>query len=263
MTTTKTPQTIASLVREAARNETAFFATLNEVLDDDAPERLEEFFAKLNIPRSANSDDSPAEVQSLPENQTLSVTTFAQEMHITDGIQKFLDRHMRKLKWHVAHPSIDGAKNCVRLYRAMATVTELRIRRIIALLEANPSVTAQEWGNARELLNRAYREIREATSIVTGSWLEALGGVAEPAEIKAALADFPDVVANLVQVLRDLRDTVEARRQEMEVRPDGYPPVRPPRYFGGDLLDISSWRYFWGDLSAMADNLRNNLDTMA
>lgn len=258
---TKTQQSIASLVREAAKSETAFLASLNEVLDDEAPDRLEEFFARLNIPRSSKGDDTRAE-GGLPDGQSFTVTTFQQEMQVTDSIQKFLDRHLRKIKWHVSHPAIDGAQNCVRLYRAMATVTELRIRRVIALLEANPTVTAEEWGTARELLNRAYREIREASSIVTGAWVEALATTAEPAQIKAALVDFPDVVSQVVQSLRDLRDQVEARRQEMEVRPAGYPPVRPPRYFGGDLLDISSWKHFWGELSAMSDSLRNNLDMM-
>ena len=253
----KPQQTIAALVREAAKTEAAFFTILTEVLEEDEPERLEEFFARLNIPRSAKADDTLTDNGNLPAGVKISVSDFDQEMRITGGVQKFLDRHMRKLKWHTAHPSPEGLGNCVRLYRAMGAVTQLRIKRVIALLGEYTFLTVEQWGFARELLNRSYREIREATGVVTGVWIDALMATLDPDDVRAALHDFPDMVGQVVESMRELREQVEERRQKLEVRPQGYPPVRPPRYFGGDLMDSGSWRYFWGELSGMWDNLRN------
>jgi hypothetical protein len=257
---TQKPQpTIASLVREAAKSETSFLATLNEVLDDDEPERLEEFFAKLNIPRSVKGDDAPADDLARAAKATATVSTFEQELKITDGIQKFLDRHMRKLRWHVAHPTLDGTQNCIRLFRAMSTVTGLRLRRVIALLEARNRLSVEEWGQARELMNRAFREIREALFVVATSWVEALMDTNRPEEVRQALTEFPEMVHATVKTLKELRDAIEERRLKVEVKPEGYAAVKPPRYFGGDLLDVRSWRHFWGELSSIDDNLKATL----
>lgn len=257
--TTKPQQTIASLVREAAKSETSFLNTLSEILDDDEPERLEEFFSKLNIPRSVKGDEPQPEDDSPTGAAAISVTTFAQEMKITEGIQKFLERHMRKIRWHVAHPSLDGIQNCVRLYKAMSTVTELRIRRVAALLKARPRLTVEEWGMARELLNRAFREIREATSAVSTAWIESLMGTNEKDEVRRSLIGFPEQVDHTVKLLKELRDLVEEARLKTEVKPADYPPVKPPRYFGGDIIDVRSWRHYWGDLNGMSDSLRTSL----
>lgn len=257
---TRSQQTVASLVREAAKSEAAFLNTLNEVLAEDEPERIEEFFAKLNIPRSSKTDDTLVEETApTPPQAEVTVAGFAQELQITDGIQKFLDRHMRKLKWHVAHPGLEGIGNCMRLYRAMAVVGQLRVRRVLALLGSKPRLTVEEWGTARELLNRAYREYREATAVVAGPWIDALLTLDPQAEVKQALTGFPGMVAENAQAFKDLRDAVEVRRQQLEVKPENYPAVKPPRYFGGDLLSGSSWRHFWGELSGMTDALRNSL----
>ncbi len=250
-------QTIASLIREAAKNETAFLNTMGGVLEEDDPERIEEFFARLNIPRSAKADDTLVDKSELHSEPTISVTTFQSEMNITDGIQKFLDRHMRKLKWHVAHPAIASARNCVRLYRAMSVVTELRIRRVLALLHTKESLTVEEWGNAREIINRSFREIREATSIVTGNWLDALMATCDQEEVRELLKELPEIISDIINMLKELRDRIEERRKQLEVLPEGYPPVRPPRYFGGDLLDTNSWRYLWDEFSSMNNALRS------
>ncbi len=250
--------TITVLVREAARSETAFLATLNEILLDEEPGRLEEFFTKLNIPRSSRTDDTLSGDSGTSE-AGLTVTTFEQEVRVTEGIQKFLDRHVRKLKWHVSHPTLDGAQNGLRLYRALAMVSRLRVRRTLALLEGRTRLTVREWGVARELLNRAYREFREATSIVTTTWVDALAAQNDRDGVKAALAGLPGIVTEQVRAIGELRDRIEMRRQALEVKPDAYPAVKPPRYFGGDLLDGPSWKHFWGEVNGMADTARNNL----
>ena len=46
----------------------------------------------------------------------------------------------------------------------------------------------------------------------------------------------------------------------LAVQPDGYPLVKPPRYFGGDLLDQGSWKHYWGDVGTLADNLRQHVN---
>jgi hypothetical protein len=258
MSNPTTKPTIAALVREAARSETAFLATLNAVLLDEEPGRLEDFFTKLNIPRSSRTDDTLS-MDFEADEAGITVSTFEKEVRVTEGIQKFLDRHVRKLKWHVSHPTIDGTQNCIRLYRALAVVSRLRVRRTLALLEARNRLTVREWGMARELLNRAYREFREATGIITTVWVDALTAQNDRGAVKTALTGLPEIVAVQVRAIGELRDRIETRRQALEVKPDAYPAVRPPRYFGGDLLDGPSWKHFWGEVNGMADTVRNNL----
>ena len=255
----QTQQNISTLVREAAKNEANFLTVVNQELLSDAPGRIEEFFSKLNIPRSTKADDTLVEQLTLGSPDRFAVTCFEDEVKVAEGIQKFMDRHMRKLKWHVAHPAIEGITNCVRLYRAMGITTELRVLRILALMKAKQRLTVAEWGVARELLNRAYRELREATGIVTGPWIDALFSLDNRDQVLADLAPFAGIVASYVQSLRALRESIEERRAQMEVKPEGYAVVRPPRYFGGDLLDASSWRHFWGEITGMSDALRNTL----
>ncbi len=256
---TETKQTIATLVREAAKTEAAFMRLVNEEILADEPERVGEFFNKLNIPRSVKADDTLVDELFLGDASVLEVTTFADEVGVSEGVQKFMDRHMRKLKWHTAHPALEGMANCIRLYRAMGLVTELRIRRVVALMHTKTRLTVAEWGTARELLNRSYRELRVATGIVSGPWVDALYSLEAREEVIEILTPFADTVAANSVMLRELRDDVEVRRVDMEVKPEHYPVVRPPRYFGGDLLDTGSWRHFWGEFSGMIDGLRNAL----
>lgn len=252
-------QTISTLVREAAKTEANFKTILNDEMLGDQPERIEEFFAKLNIPRSTKADDTLVDDLCLGDLSQITVTTFEAEVKAADGIQKFMDRHMRKLKWHTAHPALEGIANCVRLFRAMGIVTELRIHRVLALMHSKERLTVEEWGAARELLNRAYRELREASAIVCSPWIDALYSLDARDEVIEQLTPFAEVVAGHAQVVRELRDKVEERRVLMEVKPDAYPVVKPPRYFGGDLLDVGSWRHFWGELSGHVDTLENSL----
>ncbi len=252
-------QTISTLVREAAKTEENFKTILNEEMIGDQPERIGEFFAKLNIPRSTKADDTLVEAFALGDVSKITVTTFEAELEVADGIQKFMDRHMRKLKWHTAHPALEGMDNCVRLFRAMGIVTELRIHRVLALLHAKDRLTVDEWGAARELLNRAYRELREASAIVCSPWIDALFSLDARDEVIERLSPFSEMVSAYAQTVRELREKVEERRVLMEVKPEDYPVVRPPRYFGGDLLDVGSWRHFWGELSGHVDGLRNSL----
>ncbi len=252
-------QTISTLVREAAKSEENFRNILNEEMLSDQPERVGDFFAKLNIPRSTKADDTLVDNLILGDISKIVVTTFEAEMAVAEGIQKFMDRHMRKLKWHTAHPAMEGIDNCVRLFRAMGIVTELRIHRVIVLLHSKERMTVEEWGTARELLNRAYRELREAAAIVCSPWLDALFSLDARDDVIEALAPFGEMVGGYTQTVRELRDKVEERRVQMEVKPESYPVVRPPRYFGGDLLDVGSWRHYWGELSGHVDGLRNSL----
>ncbi len=255
----KDQQTISTLVREAAKTEANFKRILNEETLSDSPERIGEFFAKLNIPRSTKADDTLVDDLSLGDLSVITVTTFAAEVETAEGIQKFMDRHMRKLKWHTAHPALEGIANCVRLFRAMGIVTELRIHRVIVLLHSKERLTVEEWGSARELLNRAYRELREASAIVCSPWVDALFSLDARDEVIEQLTPFATTVSGHAQTVRALRDQVEERRVLMEVKPDAYPVVRPPRYFGGDLLDVGSWRHYWGELSGHVDTLNNSL----
>src|SRR5262245_96511 len=120
--------TIASLVRVAAKTEAEFIQTIQQVLDEGDVERAAEFFDRLNIPRSVGLDDPnpTAPLRSLVAKAD-HVTTYEAERDLAQGIQKFLDRHERKIKWHAAHPAIDGVSNVLMLFRCSLVLTEHRL----------------------------------------------------------------------------------------------------------------------------------------
>ena len=251
--------TIASLVRQATKTEADFYRVTNELLAIGDTARLAEFFDKMNIPRSADGQDDFDLTEHPIEGSVNAVEDYPAEIAVSQGIQKFIERHLRKLKWHTTHPSMAGISNATRLYRAMTTATNVRIERVLALLETKDSLSVEEWGSARELLNRAYRDHRVATEIMTSRWPDALMVTEDREAVIESLKSLPSVVSASLDSIQALRDGVEARRVQMEVVPEGYPPVKPPRYFGGDLLDTNSWRHFWGELGGMSDHIRNTL----
>jgi len=251
--------TITSLIRAATKTEPDFYRVTNDMLAAGDTARLAEYFDKMNIPRSAGGVEDFNLSEHPIEGSINAVENFAAEIAVSQGIQKFIERHLRKLKWHWTHPSMVGISNATRLYRAMSTATTIRIERVLALLGTKDSLTVGEWGSARELLNRAYRDHRVATEIMTSRWPDALLVTEDRETVLESLKSLPTEVSDSLETIQTLREGVEARRVQMEVLPEGYPPVRPPRYFGGDLLDGSSWRHFWGELGGMSDHIRNTL----
>ena len=109
--------TIASLVRNAARSEAEFYETITSVFEENDLERAAEFFDKLNVPRSTGAeggllDDIP-DVPAIAMN----VGSFEEEHELGNGIQRYMDRHERKIKWHAGHPSAEGCENVLLVLR--------------------------------------------------------------------------------------------------------------------------------------------------
>ena len=100
--------TLSSLLRVAARTEEDFVTVVQSVLDESDHARTAEFFDKMNIPRSVLGEKTmePITEFTLTPDQ---VGDYEQEHAIGLGIQKYMDRHERKIKWHVGHPSLEGS----------------------------------------------------------------------------------------------------------------------------------------------------------
>ena len=255
----KKPPTLASLVRVAAGGEEIFIDQTLEILDQGDNERSVEYLTRLNLPRDfgLNPDGIPS-----TEGREMTVVDFATEIIITEGIEKFIERHIRKLKWLVNHPDAEAVRAGVGLYRAKCIMTELRIRRVLALLQKSEVLNPFEWGTARELLNRAYRDFRRASSLLTHQFYESMVGACEREDVLAALESVPGVMQAHVTRLAGLRDEIEVARQDLAVQPEGYPIVRPPRYFGGDLLESMSWKHFWGEVGTLQDSMRQHVELL-
>ncbi|MCB9760086.1 MAG: hypothetical protein H6739_09655 [Alphaproteobacteria bacterium] len=250
------PPTIASLVRLSAKTEQDFNDILSRtLLEEDDTERVVEYLTRLNLPKTM----ALSEGATLSEEALNKVTDFDQEAVLSKGFIKFTERHIRKLKWHVSHPSLESVVPVALLFRAISTVAHLRIGRVVALLKSRDVLSAHDWGMTRELLNRAYRDFRHATGIVTGAWYEALVEAIPVEEVRTALDALPGQVYEQIRLLERLRAEIEAARLTLAVKPDGYPEVRPPRYFGGDLLEDVSWKHFWGEVANMADGLQQQV----
>ena len=248
---------IASLVRDAGASEAGFVTALDTVLKEKDTDRFVEFATRLNQPlRMEGNDEEPAGIDTIE----IDVSDFDAETIYAGALNKFNARHMRKIKWHISHPDIDTVEPGFRIYRCMARISEFRLRRMIALLNSKEVLNPTEWGLARELMNCAYREFRDSTELVTQTWLDSLFENFEHDEVRQRFSVLPNVIDSWADRLSALRDEVETRRADMAVQPpEPYPTVRPPRYFGGDLMAQSAWKHYWGEVGTLADSLRQHV----
>jgi hypothetical protein len=139
-------------------------------------------------------------------------------------------------------------------------ISAIRIRRVIMLLGTKEMFSAHEWGRSRELLNRTFRDFRELTKLLVNKWLPITMESVDPEEVRAGAATLPSVVRTRNDLFHRLRGEVEVRRLQIAVKPDGYPAVRPPRYFGGDLLDEGAWRIYSAEINGLIDSLDHGLE---
>ncbi len=249
--------TIASLVRTAAKTEAEFMSVVEGIFEEDDVERIWEFFDRLNIPRSQGAEDDL--LSPLPEVGGVALTkryTYTEEARISNGIQRFLDRHERKIKWHATHPAMDGVDNVMLLFRAAMAITNLRLTRLRILLQSKDELSPDEWSNARKLMNNSFLSFRNFLTLVAGEWVDAMSSTVPREELAAKLGRFYELVDAQIQRLEKQKEELEGRRREMAVLPDGYPPVKPPVYFHGDLLGKGPWKLFWQSLNDRAHHFR-------
>ncbi|MBW2253311.1 MAG: hypothetical protein JRI25_01785 [Deltaproteobacteria bacterium] len=254
----KGKSTIASLVRAAAKDEGEFKNVVQEILDAADHERTAEFFDRLNIPRSVLSETNDNPLVML-ETSDDKVGAWDQERAISNGIQKFMDRHERKLKWHATHPAVAGVENTLLLVRAAMSVTELRLKRLRILLDRQDELTPVQWAIARELMNRSFLAFRNVLHILATTWIEAMQNAIPPEDLAEKLGNFYEFVDNHIRLLEEFREQIEARRTELTVVPEGFPPVKPPNYFGGDLMGRGPWKQFWSTVDQRAHHFREAL----
>jgi hypothetical protein len=251
------PATIASLNRAAARSEEEFVATVQAVLEEAAHERTAEFFDKMNIPRSVAGENT---TESLPVFTVGAdkIGSYEDEQIIGEGIQKFLERHERKVKWHATHPSAEGLDNVVLIMRTATAITLHRFERLQLLLRAKDEVTASEWAIARELMNRAYLTYRNYLDLLIGPWLESMAAFESRDKIIERLGSFYQLIDETLRSLEQHRKRIEERRLELTVIPirETYPPVKPPNYFGDDLISVGPWSQFWHQVQSRAQHFR-------
>jgi len=251
------PATIASLNRVAARSEEEFVTTVQEVLAESEHERTAEFFDKMNIPRSVAGEftNEPLALFTVGAD---AIGTYEEEQAIGDGIQKFLERHERKIRWHAGHPSVEGIDNIVLIMRTAVPVTLHRFERLQLLLRTKDEITATEWAIARELMNRAYLTFRNYLHVLSGPWVEAALSVDGRDKLIERLGSFFEIIDDALRSLEQHRKRIEERRAELTVIPlsDQYPPVKPPNYFGGDLMGVGPWSQFWHQVQTHAQAFR-------
>jgi hypothetical protein len=249
--------TIASLVRIAAKSEAEFLSTIEALFEDDELDRIWEFFDRLNIPRSQGSeDDLTGPIPEVTGEGVSKLFGFDEEMKLSNGIQRFLDRHGRKIKWHATHPSLEGADNVILLFRAAMAITNLRLMRLRRLLQTKDELTPEEWSNARKLMNNGFLSFRNFLNLVASDWVDAMQATVSQDELAGKLGRFYELVDGEIQRLDKLKEELEGRRRELAVLPEGHKPVKPPVYFHGDLLGKGPWKLFWQSLNDRAHHFR-------
>lgn len=247
--------TIASLVRNASRSEADFVSVTQEVLESETPDRIADYFDRMNLPRSIGLEGAVNEVPRFKVKSD-SIGSFEEEDLLSQGIQRFLDRHERKIKWHATHAALDGVENVMVMMRSCMAVTELRLERLLLVLSKKDDLSPTEWAIARQMMNKTYMSFRNFLAIVGGSWIDAMVISCPREEIAGRLGNFYEAVDGRIRTLEDYRQRIEARRLELTVQPEGFPPVKPPNYFGGDLLGRGPWKQFWNALDERAHHFR-------
>lgn len=250
--------TISSLVRNAARSEADFVATVGEVFESEPVDRIADFFDRLNIPRSVEGVELGGPLPTYV-GKALEVGSFADEQLIANGMQKFLDRHLKKVKWHAQRPTIEGGRNAMLLMRLAMGLTELRLERLHALLRSKTELDPAEWAIARELMNKTYLGYRHFLLVFAGQWVDATVVQLPRDEVETLLGDFYELVDGLVRKLEQHREKLESQRLTLTVLPLGFDPVKPPIYFGGDLLGRGPWKQFWSAIEDRAHHFREAL----
>lgn len=253
--------TIASLVRTAAKSEQDFIDTVHAVFEEEDPNRAADFFDRMNIPRSVGAEGGLLdEIPVLGGAAVKDANDFEQEYILSAGIQKFLDRHERKIKWHSTHPSIEGAQNVLLVFRGAIMGTNLRLTRLRLLLESKDELSPREWRIARELMNRSYLSFRNFLKLTAGPWIDAMQQNFGTEELNDAIGNFYELVDQAVRALEDHKEAIEERRLQLTVvPPEGLPPVKPPVYFSGDLLGRGPWKQYWAGVNSRAHNFRESI----
>ena len=77
-----------------------------------------------------------------------------------------------------------------------------------------------------------------------------------PDELAELLGNSYEFVDSHIRTLEEFRDRIEERRIDLTVMPEGFPPVKPPNYFGGDLLGRGPWKQYWNTLDTRAHHYR-------
>jgi len=235
---------IASLNRSAAKSEELFMSIITTLLEDDDPVRIAEFFDKMNIPRSVAGEELLIALPRI-DDSNLKIYDFEHEFAISNGIQKFMLRHEKKLKWHAQRPSMEGASNVLLVMRAGMIVTEHRLNRLSRLLLTKDELSPIEWSYARDAMNRSYIAFRNYMNHLGGTWIDAMMITVAREDLTEFLGNFYELIDACIRQLEEYREKIEGRRVELTVLPDGFDPVKPPVYFGGDLLGRGPWTQYW------------------
>jgi hypothetical protein len=146
--------------------------------------------------------------------------------------------------------------NVLLLVRSAMWLTNLRLRRLRALFEKNEVLTPQDWATARDLMNRTFLTWRHFLHHLAGDWVDAMLTVTDRDDLAQRLGSYYELVDRQVRMVEESRNAFEDRRLDLTVTPEGFPAVKPPNYFGGDLLGRGPWKQYWTSLSQLAHRFR-------
>ena len=104
--------------------------------------------------------------------------------------------------------------------------------------------------------SRSYLSFRNFLVLLAGPWIDAMHAAVPRDELAEKIGNFYEFVDAHIRRLEEARERIEDRRQELTVVPDEFPPVKPPVYFGGDLMGRGPWKQFWSTIDNKAHHFR-------
>ena len=108
-------------------------------------------------------------------------------------------------------------------------------------------------------MNGAYLSFRNMLNQLGGQWIDAMCAEVEREELEELLGNFYEFIDATIRKLEAHRAAIEERRMELTVVPRDFDPVKPPNYFGGDIMGRGPWKQFWNNIEDRSHHFRQAL----
>jgi HKD family nuclease len=236
---------------EATESAAQFFAVLNDLLggEDSALLTFLSFcdIPLVNAPRPpGNRARAVWDGQEGMRQLGLRNLQICKTLH--EATLRFFDRHLRKLKRHMAALTLDGVLNYLQIFLSMGSLLRMQIERVIIALEADEhDVSTETWGECRDLWDVYFIKFRELMECLWEGYLQPLRSEHSHEDIQREFGQDLDAIHELCNSMIQYRIRIEKIRTDkcLSRRP-GKSPI-PFGYFDC-VLGPEKWKRYSGIL---------------
>ena len=236
---------------EATQSAGQFFAVLNDLLrgEDSALLTFLSFcdIPLVNAPRPPGNRARPVwDGQDGMRHLGIRNLEICKTLH--EATLRFFDRHLRKLKRHMAALTLDGVSNYLQIFLSMGSLLRMQIERVIIALEADEhDISTETWGECRDLWDVYFIMFRELMECLWEGYLQPLRSEHSHEDIQQQFGQDLDAIDELCNAMIQYRLRIEKIRTDkcLSRRP-GKSPI-PFGYFDC-VLGPEKWKRYMGNV---------------